>query len=65
MKVNVDYNRCEGHGVCVAQAPDVFELDDDGNLNYHFDGREVPSGIETAVRSAVDACPVAALSEAP
>jgi len=65
MKVSVDNNRCEAHAVCVAQAPEAFELDDDGNLHYRFEGREVPTGIETAVRGAVDACPVAALSEAP
>jgi ferredoxin len=64
MKVNVDNNRCEGHAVCVAQAPDAFELDDDGHLHYRFEGQELPAGVETAVRAAVDACPVAALSEA-
>lgn len=65
MKVKVDYDRCEGHGMCVVQAADAFELDDDGELHCRFDGQEVPADIEDDVRSAIDACPVAALSEAP
>jgi ferredoxin len=65
MKVNVDYERCEGHGMCVMQAADAFDLDDDGDLRYHFDGQEVPADMEGAVRSAIDACPVAALTAAP
>jgi ferredoxin len=65
MKVNVDYDRCEGHGMCVMQAADAFELDDDGELQYNFDGQEVPVDMEGDVRGAIDACPVAALSEAP
>lgn len=65
MKVKVDYDRCEGHGVCVMQAPDAFELDDDGDLQYHFEGQDVPAEMEDAVRAAIDACPVTALSEAP
>lgn len=47
------------------QAADAFELDDDGELQCRFDGQEVPADIEDDVRSAIDACPVAALSEAP
>ncbi len=64
MKVTVDHNRCEGHGICVVQAPGAFELDDDCDLHYHFAGRDVPPDEESEVRSALDACPVAALHEA-
>jgi ferredoxin len=65
MKVKVDYDRCEGHGMCISQAAEAFELDDDGELHYQFEGQEVPADMEGEVRSAIDACPVAALSEAP
>jgi ferredoxin len=65
MQVNVDYDRCEGHGMCVMQAADAFELDDDGELQYNLQGQEVPADMEGDVRAAIDACPVAALSEAP
>ncbi|MBI3213375.1 MAG: ferredoxin [Mycobacterium sp.] len=63
MKVNVDYDRCEGHGLCVMQAAEAFALTDDGDLDYQFDGQDVPAELEGDVRSAIDACPVAALSE--
>ena len=65
MKVNVDYDRCEGHGLCVMQAAEAFDLDDDGALRYRFEGDDVPADMAGDVRAAVDACPVAALSEAP
>jgi ferredoxin len=29
MDVEVDYRRCEGHAVCVAVAPEVFDIGDD------------------------------------
>ena len=64
MKVNVDYGRCEGHGMCVMQAAVAFDLDDEGELQYEFDGQDVPAEMEGDVRSAVDACPVAARTEA-
>ena len=61
MNISVDYDRCEGHGLCADQAPYVFSLDDDAELTYHFEGAEVPEEHRQASRSAVNACPVAAL----
>ncbi|MEV2221851.1 ferredoxin [Nocardia vinacea] len=63
MKISVDYPRCEGHGMCAAQAPEVFSLDDDAELIYRFDGAEVPGDLVTVARTAVNSCPVAALRE--
>jgi ferredoxin len=28
--VTVDLERCQGHGLCSAVAPEIYELDDDG-----------------------------------
>lgn len=64
MKIAADYDRCEGHGLCVEQAPDLFDLDDDGELIHHYEGRDVPIASEAVGRSAIDSCPVAALREA-
>ncbi len=61
MKIEADYDRCEGHGLCVDQAPEVFDLDDEGDLVHHFEGQDVPAELEDAAGRAVDACPVAAL----
>ncbi|MFE9324302.1 ferredoxin [Nocardia sp. NPDC052278] len=63
MKISVDYSRCEGHGLCAAQAPEVFSLDDNALLIYRFDGAEVPGDLVTAARTAMNSCPVAALRE--
>lgn len=64
MRIIADYDRCEGHGLCADQAPDVFDLDDEGDLVHHFDGQDVPSDLEAAASRAVDSCPVAALRKA-
>ncbi|MCP2315966.1 ferredoxin [Nocardia amikacinitolerans] len=63
MKITIDYDRCEGHGLCADQAPNVFSLDDDAELIYHFDGEEVPGDEVAAARAAIVSCPVAALRE--
>ena len=63
MKINVDYNRCEGHGLCAEQAPHLFSLDDDGELTYHLEGQSVPEEQATKARAAIGSCPVAALRE--
>jgi ferredoxin len=63
VKIDVDWDRCEGHGICAEQAPKVFSLDDDGELHHAFDKQDIPDELESAARSAVGVCPVAALRE--
>jgi ferredoxin len=63
VRIQVDFDRCEGHGLCADQAPSLFTLDDEGELTYHFDGREIPAEHEAAARAAATACPVAALRQ--
>ena len=60
MRVFVDYEKCGGHGVCCAIAPDVFELTDDGYAVVRT--TEVPAGHEDDVRAAVNQCPALAIS---
>lgn len=31
MRAIVDHDRCNGHGRCYAVAPELFDVDDDGN----------------------------------
>ena len=54
-RVVVDREVCMGAGVCELEAPEVFELDDDGVLQVHQPAD--PASVETAVR----ACPTGAL----
>ncbi|GAA5129708.1 ferredoxin [Haloechinothrix salitolerans] len=60
MKVHVDYNKCTGLGICESLAPDVFEVNDDGELELKTD--TVPDGQLSDVEAAVDGCPTEALS---
>jgi ferredoxin len=59
MKVEVDRERCEGHGLCELIAPAVFQLDDQGVMHI---ATEMPAGQTDAVAAAVRTCPVAALT---
>jgi ferredoxin len=65
VQISVDYARCEGHGLCEDQAPDVFQLDDEGDLQYRFAGQEVPAELAAAAARGATACPVAALRMLP
>ncbi|QFZ21447.1 ferredoxin [Saccharothrix syringae] len=62
MRITVEQARCEGHGMCVDAAPDLFHLDDDGELVVLPEGGLVPAGQEDRARDAVRVCPIAALA---
>lgn len=62
MKVQVDSDRCRGHGICCSLCPEVFELNDDGYAEVLVD--EVPPEHEATVRDAVVQCPERAISVA-
>lgn len=60
MKINVDTDRCTGHGVCESIADDIFEVGDDGIV--HLLMPEVGEDRRADVESAVAECPTQALS---
>jgi ferredoxin len=60
MRVVVDYDRCESNGICMMEAPEVFELREDDNL-YLLEEHPGP-GLRSKVESAVAGCPTAAIS---
>lgn len=60
MKIRVDRDKCTGLGICESLAPDVFEVDDDGDLVLKTD--TVPAGQMEDVEAAVSGCPTEALS---
>lgn len=61
MKVQIDSEKCQGHGRCYDLAPDVFTDDDEGNGQVIGDG-DVTSTNEEAARLAVANCPESAIS---
>lgn len=60
MRVIVDWELCESNALCMAAAPEVFEVRDDDRLYVLVEepGEELRSKVELAVRS----CPMTALS---
>ena len=59
MKIIVDYDKCEGLGMCQSMAHEYFELGDDDNMEILDDSP--PESDRAKVLAAVEACPVLAL----
>ncbi len=59
MRVEVDLDKCTGHGICESIADDVFEVQDDGTVLIHYDER--PESDRDRMLQAVTQCPTAAL----
>jgi ferredoxin len=59
VKIHVDMDTCDVHGQCVFAAPEVFELDDIGDLSYKD---EADDGLRAKVETAVRLCPVQAIN---
>jgi ferredoxin len=60
VKISVDFNLCESNALCMAEAPEVFEVRDD-NFLYVLDenpGPELTGKVEAAAR----ACPKQAIT---
>jgi ferredoxin len=54
-----DRKRCEGHGICAALAPEVYDLDDDAMVVVRYD--PVPPDLVGMAEAGATVCPVAAL----
>jgi ferredoxin len=59
VKIIVDYDLCEANAVCMAEAPEVFKVDDDDNL--HILNENPPEKLRAKVEAAVRLCPKQAL----
>lgn len=59
MKIIVDRVKCTGLGICESLAPDVFEVNDAGDLELKTE--QVPDGLLADVEAAVAGCPTEAL----
>lgn len=61
MKVIVDEFRCDAHGVCAEQCPEVFALNDDDDTVRVLDS-EPDESLRESVNRAADLCPKAAIT---
>jgi ferredoxin len=59
VRVDVDLDKCTGHGICESIADDVFEVQDDGTVAIHDNDR--PESDRERMQQAVTQCPTAAL----
>ena len=60
MKIVVDYDLCESNAICMAAAPEVFEVRDDDFL-YLLTENPGPD-LEDKVREAAERCPKQAIT---
>ena len=60
MRVIVDYDLCESNALCMAAAPEVFEVRDDDFLYVLND--EPPEELRDKVVAAAKACPKVAIT---
>ena len=59
MKITVDRSRCTGLGICESLAPDVFEVDESGDLVLLTE--EITDDLLSGVEEAIAGCPTEAL----
>jgi ferredoxin len=60
MRVVVDLSQCESNALCMAAAPEVFQLDDDDELHVLLE--EPPPELLERVEQAIRTCPKQAIS---
>ena len=60
MRVELDTERCQGHGQCVMAAPELFHFDDQGFAVLA--SNDVSAELEGAVLNAVVRCPERAIT---
>jgi ferredoxin len=59
MKIVMDWDLCQGHANCMGDAPEVFQVDDDGKLTVLLE--EPPEALRPKVELAVRYCPTGAI----
>jgi len=59
MKVVVDFELCQSHGLCMQAAPEVFEIRDDGFL--YILNENPPPALRKKLETAMRECPTGAI----
>jgi ferredoxin len=58
-KISADPDRCQGHGKCMIECPQVFDSDEQGYVVLRI--QDIPDSLRAAVQRSVDDCPEGAL----
>jgi sterol 14-demethylase len=63
-RIGVDLDLCQGHAVCMGEAPQVFDVErnEDGEAKVVLRMHQPPPELRGQVRAAVRHCPTRALS---
>jgi sterol 14-demethylase len=56
LKIVLDRDLCQGHAVCVGEAPEVFRIGEDGKVELAIDG-DLPLSVYGKVHEAAQYCP--------
>lgn len=68
MKFTVDLTQCENHGQCTIAAPNLFALNDAGELSFRdetdgvYTSAELTAAEAAEAAPAVDVCPMQAIT---
>lgn len=60
MRIKVDFDLCQGHANCMGEAPEVFQVDEQGFLNILQE--EPPEELREKAELAVKYCPTGAIA---
>jgi ferredoxin len=58
-RISADLDRCQGHGKCMIECPQVFDSDEQGYIVLRV--QDIPDSLQAAVRRSVEDCPEGAL----
>ncbi|MEU4475948.1 ferredoxin [Micromonospora sp. NPDC023888] len=61
MRVRVDADLCQGHGMCAALAPEVYRVNEESGFNQMGEF-EAPDDAHVAVERGAAACPEQAIA---
>jgi ferredoxin len=59
LKASIDWDKCQGNGVCARVAPEIFSVDEEGNSDVLME--EVPDNLRAKAQLAQRGCPVGAV----
>lgn len=62
LTIQLDRDLCQGHAVCVGEAPAVFKLGEDGKVLLHDGMQTPPAPLTEPVRAAARYCPTHAIT---